>query len=88
MNSDRDRLVSEVADLIISSVNLRNRKKEDISEHTPLMQDGLALDSLDILEIVVSLEQKYKVKITGPEMGLTVFQTVGTIADFVQSHSK
>ena len=87
MNPDRERLISEVADLIISSVNLRNTKKEAISEHTPLMGDGLALDSLDILEIVVALEQKYKVKITGPEQGQTIFRTVGTIADFVQSQS-
>ncbi len=85
MNSERDRLVSELADLIISSVNLRNTKKEEISEHTGLMADGLALDSLDILEIVVAIEQKYQVKITGPEQGQTIFRTVGTIADFVQS---
>jgi len=87
MNPDRERLVSELADLIISSVNLRSRKKEEITEDTPLMADGLALDSLDILEIVVSLEQKYKVKIAGPEQGQTVFRTVGTIADFVQSQN-
>ena len=87
MPKTREQLISELADLIISSVNLHHRKKEEITADTTLMAEGLGLDSLDILEIVVSIEQKYSVKISGPEEGRTIFQTVGTLANFLQSHN-
>lgn len=82
--SKKDLLVSELADLILTSVNMRHKKKEEINADTAMMQTGLNLDSLDLLEIVVSIEQKYKVKIAGPEEGKTIFRTVGTLADFLE----
>jgi acyl carrier protein len=87
MPKTRDELVTELAELIISSVNLRHRKKEEITGDTALMQTGLNLDSLDILEIVVSVEQKYNVKISGPEQGPIIFRTVGTLADFLREQN-
>jgi acyl carrier protein len=87
MPKTKDQLVSELAELIISSVNLKHKKKEEIFADTAMMQTGLELDSLDILEIVVSVEQKYNVKISGPEQGAVIFRTVGTLADFLHGQN-
>lgn len=85
MPKTKEQLLTEVTDLIISSVNLAHRNRNEITADTPLMEQGLGLDSLDILEIVVTVEQKYGVKISGPEEGKTVFRTVGTLADYLHS---
>lgn len=78
-------LEKSVVDVIVNAVNLRHVKREDISRDTPLLGSGLQLDSLDVLEIVVAIEKHFKVKIDSADQGKEVFQTIGTITDFVQS---
>lgn len=83
MEKSKQQLVPEVIDLIIESLNLHFVKKEEVSENTQLMAEGLGLDSVDILEIVVAVEQQYGVKIVNAEQGKHVFRTIGTICDFI-----
>jgi acyl carrier protein len=83
----RDQLVSDIIDLILESVNLRHKNKSEINSATPLMNSGLGLDSLDILEVVVALEKRFNVKIANSEEGKQIFQNIGTIADFVEAKS-
>lgn len=87
MPKTKEQLLSEVTDLILSSVNLTVPDKGAITGDTALMEEGLGLDSLDILEIVVSIEHKYGVKISGPEEGKTVFRTVGTLANYLHTQN-
>lgn len=87
MPKKREQLVAELAELIITSVNLKGKHASEILPETTLTSGGLSLDSLDILEIAVAVEQNYKVKIGGPDEGREIFKTVGSLADFVQSHS-
>ena len=81
----REKLVREIVDLIVEAVNLRHKNKDEITSDTPLVSAGLDLDSLDILEIVVAIENRYKVKIQDADEGKMIFQNIGTIADFVQA---
>lgn len=83
MKEPNKNLYSEIVNLIVDSLNLHFIEKESITLDTPLMGDGLGLDSVDILEIVVAVEQRYGVKIASADEGRQVFQTVGTIVDFV-----
>jgi acyl carrier protein len=85
---ERAELVNELKGLIVESVNLRHVGLETITEATSLMDNGLELDSIDILEVVVAVENHYHVKIKDGDDGKRVFRTVGTIADFVAENRK
>ncbi len=88
MNKTIDELIEQLKNDIIEQLNLVDIKKEDFQADTPLFGSGLGLDSIDSLEISVLLERKYKVKITNSQEGKKVFQTLRTIAEFVQSHQQ
>lgn len=90
LTTDREGLVREIADVIVDAVNLRHKNKDDMRSDTPLMaltpeEGGLGLDSLDMLEVVVAIEQRYGVKIQDPDEGKRVFRTLGSIADFLHA---
>lgn len=75
--------MNEVKNLIITSVNLHHLDPQTITADTSLREGGLELDSVDILEVVVAVEQTFGVKINDAEVGKQHFRTIGTIADFV-----
>lgn len=81
----RTELVSQIRDLIVSSVNLKHVDTATITADTALAGSGLDLDSIDILEIVVAVEQRFGVKVKDTDDGKQIFRTLGTIADFVHS---
>jgi acyl carrier protein len=85
---NRAKLVSEIALLVLHSVNLKHVDPTTITEDTVLVGKGLALDSIDILEIVVAVEQKFNVAVKENDDGKKIFSTIGSIADFVQTYAK
>ncbi|MBA2583495.1 MAG: acyl carrier protein [Bacteroidetes bacterium] len=78
-------LIEQLKIEIIEQLNLVDIKKEDITPDTPLFGIGLGLDSIDSLELSVLLERKYGVKITNSQEGKKVFQSLRTMAEFIQS---
>lgn len=72
---------------LIEHLNLEGFSIEDIKDETPLFGDGLGLDSIDALEIIVMLDNKFDVKITNPEDGVKIFQTVNTIAEYIENQN-
>jgi acyl carrier protein len=54
-----DELIADLKEQIAEQLKLKNIKAEDIGDEEPLFGDGLGLDSLDILELIVLLRQKY-----------------------------
>lgn len=81
----RQALFTEVRDLIIRAVNLHHLDPNTVKPETPLIGGGLNLDSVDILEVVVSIEQKYKVKVGDAEVGRKYFGNIDGIVDFLLS---
>ena len=69
--------------LIVRTFNLDGVAPESINDDTPLFGDGLGLDSVDALELVVVLEKTYKVKITATDEIRDVFQSVATLSDYI-----
>ncbi len=83
---DRQKLISEIKSDIIATLNLQGMLPEDISDDTPLFDDeGLGLDSVDALELVVMLEKNYGVEVDDKAEARTVFASAGAMADFVIS---
>ncbi len=71
---------------LIEHLNLENFKVEDIKDDTPLFGDGLGLDSIDALEIIVMLDKNFNIKISNPEDGARIFQSVNTIAKYIENN--
>jgi len=81
-----DDLVLELKKLIINTLKLEDIAPGDIDEDAPLFGDGLGLDSIDALELVVALEKIYHVFIPDSEVGKKVFRSVNALAEFVKTH--
>ncbi len=88
MSTAFDSLKNELLDLITEAVNLKNLDRSTVTAETPIMAEGLGLDSIDILEVVISIEKKYNVKIDNDEKSRMIFRNLGLVADFIQKNRK
>lgn len=78
--------MSDLKVKIIDALNLKHLKPEDIGDDQPLFVQGLGLDSIDALELIVLLQQNYNIKITDPQEGPKIFKSVKTMAEYIRSH--
>jgi len=81
-----DKLISDLKIQIIAQLNLQEVKPEDIADDQPLFVEGLGLDSIDALELIVLLQQHYKIKFSNAEEGPKVFRSVKTMAEYITAH--
>ncbi len=73
---------------IVEQLNLKDIKPEEIGDDQPLFVEGLGLDSIDALELIVLLQQNYGIKLTRAEDGPTVFRSVNSMADYIMANKK
>ena len=83
-----DELIRDLKDEIIEAANLEEMTADDIDENEPLFGEGLGLDSIDALELIVLLEKKYGIKLADPAEGKKIFTNVAAIADYVSKNRK
>jgi acyl carrier protein len=83
-----EELMRTLKQQIVEQLNLQHVKPEDIGDDQPLFVEGLALDSIDALELIVLLQQKYGIKLANPEDGPKIFKTVRNMAEFITEHKK
>lgn len=79
-------LKQELKERIIQQLNLEDISVEDLADDTPLFGDGLGLDSIDALELIVMLDKSYGIKLADPKEGRKVFETISTMADYIETH--
>ena len=72
---------------IIEELNLQEMKPEDIEDDAPLFGDGLGLDSIDALELVVLMEKYHGVKILDETVGKKVLASINTMAEYIQEEN-
>ncbi len=70
---------------IIEQLNLEDVQVSGIQDDAPLFGDGLGLDSIDALELIVLLEKHYGIKISNPEKGKKIFYSINSIAEYISS---
>ena len=80
---DASALRSEVKTLIVRELNLRGRDPESIDDDAPLFGGGLGLDSLDALQLAVSIEETFGVRIPEGDEARAIFASVRAIADHI-----
>ncbi len=83
-----DKLIEELKVEIIEALNLEDMEPEDIDINEPLFGDGLGLDSIDALELIVLLEKNYGIKVEDPKKGKEIFASVKTMAEYITAHQK
>jgi acyl carrier protein len=71
--------------LIVEKLHLEGMDAASIDDHTPLFGEGLGLDSVDALELVVALEKEFALRIQSHEVGREAFASVATLAAYVES---
>ena len=73
---------------IVEQLNLKDIKPEDIGNDQALFVEGLGLDSIDVLELIVLLQQEYGIKLTKAEDGPQVFKTINSMAAYIEANAK
>jgi acyl carrier protein len=81
-----DKLMSDLKKQIVAQLNLQDINPEEIGDDQALFVEGLGLDSIDALELIVLLQQHYDIKLSNAEDGPKVFRTVRTMAEYITAH--
>lgn len=79
-------LKQELKEKIITRLNLEDIAIEEIADTDPLFGDGLGLDSIDALELIVMLDKDYGIKLTDPKEGKKIFESIEIMANYISEH--
>ena len=81
-----DELIYKLKQEIIEALNLEDMTPEDIDENASLFGEGLGLDSIDALELIVLMEKNYGIKLQDPTQGKEIFKSVRVMAECINEH--
>jgi acyl carrier protein len=78
-------LKTEIKELIIQTLNIKNIKAEQVPDSVPLFspENILNLDSIDGIELVMAIQEKFQVRIADQNVARNVLESIDSIADFV-----
>ena len=76
-------LKAELKEKIINILNVEDVTPEEINDDDALFGDGLGLDSIDALELIVMLDKDYGIKLADPKEGKAIFQSIDTMAQYI-----
>jgi len=78
-----EEIKQELKSLIIENLSLEDLEPEDIDDNEMLFGDGLGLDSLDAVEIVVILQRNWNIEIKDIEKNKEIFTSINTLAQYI-----
>ncbi len=81
-----ENLILKLKEEIIEVLNLEDVKPADIDEDAALFGEGLGLDSIDALELIVLMEKNYGIKLKDPAQGKEIFKSVKVLADYIAAN--
>lgn len=82
-----EKLIEELKGKIIEALNLQDLTMEDFDDDAPLFgDDGIGLDSIDALEIIMILEKNYGIRLANAAEGRDIFKSVRAIAEYVEKN--
>ena len=76
----------ELKQLIINALNLEGMQSEDIDDAAPLFGEGLGLDSIDALELLMILDKHYGIKFANREESKAALRSVDVMAEYIDNH--
>ena len=83
-----ENLIEELKTEIIDLFGLSDVEPKDIDENAPFIGGELGIDSIDALELIITIEKKYGVKIPNPKIGREVFSSVANMAKYILENKK
>jgi acyl carrier protein len=83
-----EELINKLKKEVIEQLNLEEMVADDIDSDAPLFGEGLGLDSIDALELIVLLEKNYGIKIEDPKDGKKIFYSIRSMAQYITDHKK
>jgi len=81
-----EELILELKKEIIDVLNLEGMTPADIEDNAPLFGEGLGLDSIDALELIVLMEKNYGIKLANAAEGKEIFKSVRVMAEYINEH--
>jgi acyl carrier protein len=78
-----EELKSEIKQLLIKELDIRDRSEADIVDDEPLFGEGLGLDSLDALQLAMAIEERFGVKVPEGDAARSIFASVTALAEHV-----
>ena len=78
----------ELKENLVEWLQLMDKTADDVKDDEPLFKEGLGLDSLDAVEIVIMMQRKYGIPQTEVENKREIFATFATLADFIMANRK
>ena len=75
----------ELKEKIIEALNLVDMTPADIEDDAPIFMEGLGLDSIDALELMLLMEKNYGIRMSNPAEGKEVFKSINAMAEYVQA---
>ena len=82
---NRSELKTQLKQLMVDGLKLEDVQPDQIDDSAPIFVEGLGLDSIDALELVVLVEEKFNVVIPDEEVGKLAFASIEALADYVLS---
>ena len=76
----------ELKEKIINLLNLEDVNVDEIQDTDALFGDGLGLDSIDALELIVMLDKDYGIKLLDPKEGKAIFQSINSMSSYITEH--
>lgn len=82
-----DSLRNDLKELIVTTLKLEGVTAADLADDEPLIGSGLNLDSIDALELVVTLEKRYGIKISSSEESRQALASIAHLAEFIRARA-
>ena len=82
---DRNEIKRSLKNLLVDGLRLQDVRPEDIEDGAPIFVDGLGLDSVDALELVVLVEERYNIQIPDEDVGKRAFASIDALTDYVST---
>jgi acyl carrier protein len=83
-----EELIPKVKQMIIESLRIEGMSPDEIETDAPLFGEGLGLDSIDALQLVVAMEKDFGVVVPDAATGTKVFASVRSMAEYIAEHTK
>lgn len=83
---NREEVKARLKNLLVEGLKLENVKADEIQDAEPIFVEGLGLDSIDALELVVLVEEHFRVAIPDEEVGKQAFASVNALADYIAAN--
>lgn len=81
-----ENLKAELKEKIVNVLNLEDINPAEILDTDPLFGEGLGLDSIDALELIVMLDKDYGIKLADPKQGKEIFESIQSMATFITAN--